>query len=221
MKTLGYAALFLTAVVTAPAQQWEVGGLGGGSFLNTGSVSSPAGGATAGFQPGFVGGGYFGQNLYPHLSGEIRYEFFQSNMQITAGNTSASFAGMAHAVHYDLLWHTIRRGSPVQYFAALGGGMKIFRGTGTETPYQATENWGYMTKTQEVKPMASLGGGITYRISPRVTLRAEIRDFLTPFPTKVITPPSSSVKYPSLLNDIVPMFSLSYSFGVVTEKSDY
>jgi len=221
MRTLGCAMLLLAAAAVAPAQQWEVGGLGGGSFLNTGSVSSPAGGATAGFQTGAVGGAYFGQNLFPHLSGEVRYEFFQSNLQISSGSTSASFSGLAHAIHYDLLFHTTRRHSPVQYFAAIGGGMKIFQGTGAETPYQATEQWGYMTKTQEIKPMASLGGGITYQLSPRVTLRVEFRDFLTPFPNKVIAPPSNSVKYPSLLNDLVPMFGLSYSFSSGGEKSDF
>jgi len=219
MKTLGLAFLLAAAAVNSPAQQWELGGLGGGSFLNTAPVSSPSGSATAGFQTGFVGGGYFGQTLYPHLSGEIRYEFFQSNLRISAGNTSADFAGMAHAVHYDLILHTQRKNSPVQFFAAFGGGMKIFQGTGAETAFQATMQYGYMTKTHQVKPMASIGGGFTYRLSPRIYLRTEFRDFITPFPTAVITPPNSNVKYGSILNDLVPMVGINYVFGqTVTEQ---
>ena len=133
MKTLAFSLLLAAAAVNCPAQQWEVGGVGGGSFLNTTSVSSPAGAATAGFRSGFVGGGFFGQNLYPHLTGEIRYEYFQSNLQISSGNTSATFSGMAHAIHYDMIIHTERKDRPVQYFAAIGGGMKIFQGTGAAT----------------------------------------------------------------------------------------
>jgi hypothetical protein len=60
--------------------------------------------------------------------------------------------------------------------------------------------------------MVSVGGGFTYRLSPRLYLRTEVRDFITPFPTKVITPPSSNVKYASILNDLVPMAGLEYVF---------
>jgi len=212
MKTLGLTLVLAAAAVNCPAQQWELGGVGGGSFLNTTSVSSPAGAATAGFQAGFVGGAFFGQNLYPHLTGEVRYEYFQSNLKISAGNTSATFDGKAHAVHYDLIIHTERKNSPVQYFAAIGGGMKIFVGTGAETPYQATEAYGLMTKTHQVKPMVSVGGGFTYRLSPRLYLRTEVRDFISPFPTSVIAPPNSNVKYGSILNNLVPMVGLDYIF---------
>jgi hypothetical protein len=212
MKIFGLTLLLAAAALNCAAQQWELGGLGGGSFLNTTGVSSPYGSARAGFENGFVGGAYFGQNLYPHLTGEIRYEFFQSNLKISAGNNSATFSGLAHAVHYDLVWHTQRRESPLQFFAAAGGGMKIFQGTGAETAYQSTMQYGYMTKTHEVKPMISVGGGLTYQLSPRLFLRAEVKDFITPFPTSVITPPNSSVKYGSLLNDLVPMVGVDYIF---------
>ena len=212
MKTLGITLLFAAAAVNCPAQQWELGGVGGGSFLNTTSVSSPVGAATAGFQSGFVGGAFFGQALYSHLSGEVRYEYFQSNLKISSGSNAATFSGMAHAVHYDLIIHTERKNSPVQYFAAIGGGMKIFEGTGAQTPYQATEAYGLMTQTHEVKPMVSVGGGFTFRLSPRLYLRTEVRDFITPFPKSVIAPPSSNVKYGSILNDLVPMVGIDYVF---------
>ena len=212
MKTLGFAFLFAAAALNSPAQQWEFGGVGGGSFLNTASASSPQGSATVGFQPGFVGGAFFGQNLYPHLTGEVRYEFFKTDLKISAGGTNATFGGMAHAIHYDLLWHTQRKESPTQFFAAFGGGMKIFQGTGTESAFQPNYQYGLMTRTHEVKPMISVGGGFTYRLSPRLFLRVEGRDFITPFPKSVIAPSSSNVKFPSILNDLVPMVGLDYIF---------
>jgi hypothetical protein len=46
----------------------------------------------------------------------------------------------------------------VQFFAAAGGGMRIFQGTGTEAAYQPLSQFGYFTKTRVVKPMASVGG---------------------------------------------------------------
>jgi opacity protein-like surface antigen len=214
MKTLGIT--FLLAAATAAnalAQQWEIGAVGGGSFWNTASVSSPTGSGNAGFKTGFVAGAYVGQNLYSRLSGQIRYEFFKTDLKISAGGTSGTFAGMAHAIHYDVLLHTRRNGeSRSEFFMAFGGGMKIFQGTGTETPYQSTMLYGYMTRTREIKPMASVGGGLSYRLSPHMSLRAEVRDFITPFPGKVITAPSNSVKYGSILNDIVPMIGLDYVF---------
>jgi hypothetical protein len=212
MKIFGAGLLLLAAAaVNCPAQQWEVGVAGGGSFLNTVNVSSPSGPAKAGFQNGFVLGAFVGQHLYPHLSGELRYEYFQTDLKITAGSTTGKFSGMAHAVHYDLLMHTNAE-KPVQVFGALGLGVKIFDGTGAQTAFQATQQYGLMTQTHEVKIMGSVGGGFRFRLSPRVYLRAEARDFITPFPTKVITPPSSSVKYGSVLHDLVPMVGLEYVF---------
>jgi hypothetical protein len=213
MKTLGFALLLAAAAaINSPAQQWEIGAVGGGSFLNTASVSSPLGAATAGFQNGFVGGVFFGQNLYPHLTGEVRYEFFQTDLKVSAGGTTATFGGMAHAVHYDLLLHTQRKDAPAQFFAAFGGGMKIFQGTGTEAAFQPNYQYGLLTRTHQVEPMISVGGGFTFRLSPRLYLRTEVRDFITPFPKSVIAPPSSNVKYASILNDLVPMVGIDYVF---------
>ena len=45
-------------------------------------------------------------------------------------------------LHYDILYHTNRKGSKVQAYVALGGGMKIFRGTGAEQAYQQNYQMG-------------------------------------------------------------------------------
>jgi hypothetical protein len=212
MKTIAIGVVLLAAAAAcARAQQWEFGGLGGGAFLNTVSVSAPAGSATAGFQAGVVAGGFLGQNISNHIGGEIRYEYFQSNLELKAGGASATFSGQAHAVHYDLLFHTHSTTSSVQVYAAVGGGMKLFRGTGTEVAQQPLYQYGYFTKTQNVKPLLDFGGGVKFNITKRLFLRFEVRDFLTGFPTAVLTPPLN-VKYGTILQDIVPMVGLSYAF---------
>jgi len=193
------------------AQQWEIGGVAGGGFVPGVGVSNSVGSATAGFQSGFSVGGYFGQNLYRHIGGEIRYEFLQSNLLLKSGGTQATFSGMAHVLHYDLILHKGPRNGRIQYFAALGGGMKLFRGTGQEQAYQPLYQYGFFTKTQAVKPMASVGGGIKFQLRPRVILRTEFRDFITAFPKEVITPPQGT-KYGSLLHDFVPLVGISYEY---------
>ncbi len=112
-------------------------------------------------------------------------------------------------MHYDLIWHTTRGESRVQYFAAVGGGIKLFRGTGTEQAYQPLSQFGYFTKTQAVKPMLSIGGGLNYQLTPKLFLRAEIRNFITPFPTQIITP-APGVKFGSVLNNLAPMIGINY-----------
>ncbi|MGA2146255.1 MAG: hypothetical protein ABSH49_14975 [Bryobacteraceae bacterium] len=193
------------------AQQWEVGAVGGASFLNTVPVSSSGGSARAGFAPGVAGGAYFGQNLYSNLSGAIRYDFFQSDLKLSSGGTSATFTGIAHAIHYDLIWHTRRSESATQFYVTVGGGMKLFQGLGSPEAYQPLMQFGYFTKTHAAEPMGTAAAGLTYRLGPRMFLRFEVRDFISPFPTAVLTP-APGAKYGSILNDLTPMVGISYAF---------
>jgi hypothetical protein len=209
MRSLVFSVVILAAATTAFAQQWEFGAEGGGSLLSDVSVSGPAGKATAGFAPGAAFGVFFGENLYPHLTGEIRYEYLQSDLRLSSNGQSAQFTGVAHAVHFDMLYHTNRKESRTQFFVALGGGMKLFRGTGAPEAYQPLSQIGYFTKTQAIKPMVSVGGGLTFQLAPRIFLRAEVRDFITAFPTQLITP-APGMKFGSLLNDIVPLVGITY-----------
>jgi hypothetical protein len=208
---LGVSILLIATAGACFAQQWEFGGVGGAGFLSNVSVSSPQGSAKAGFQPGGAFGAFFGQSISSHIAGEVRYEFLQSNLQLSSGGTTARFSGNAHAIHYDVILHTNRKNSPVQFFAAVGGGMKIFRGTGQEAAYQPLSQYGYFTKTQAVKPMGSVGGGITYQMSSKIFLRTEFRDFITMFPKELIAP-APGAKYASVLHDFVPMVGMDYVF---------
>jgi hypothetical protein len=212
MRTLAFS-IFLLALA-APlccAQQWEAGGLGGGGFLSNVPVAGPVGSATAGFQTGAAFGAFFGNNPYGHIGGELRYAYLQSNLQLSSGGSSVSFAGSAHVLGYDLILRTTPTHSRVQFFAAVGGGMKIFRGTGAEAAYQPLSQYGYFTKTQALKPMASVGGGIKFFVARRVFLRTEFRDYITAFPTALIAP-APGAKFGGILHDFVPMVGLSYEF---------
>jgi len=212
MRTMAIGVVLLAGLaVCAQAQQWEFGGLGGGAFLNHVTATAPSGSGTAGFQPGVVFGGFLGQNMSSHIGGEIRYEYFQSNLELKHNGASATFSGQAHAVHYDLLLHTHSKASSVQFYGAIGGGVKVFRGTGQEMSAQPLYQYGYFTKTQTIKPLFDVGGGVRFGIGKHVALRVEVRDFITGFPTQVLMPPAK-VSYGSILHDIVPMVAVSYLF---------
>ena len=211
MKTLLRSTLVLTAAAAACfGQKWEFGGNGGGGFLSNVDVTGGTGSATAGFQTGAAFGGYVGFSQYKHIGGELRYAYLQSNLSLKSGGTEATFSGVSHVVHYDLIFKTTRNSGEVQLFAAAGGGVKVFRGTGKEASYQPLEQYGLFTKTQTLKPMLSVGGGVKFALSKKVFLRTEFRDYITQFPTQVITPPSSSVKYGKILHDFVPMVGLGF-----------
>ena len=112
-------------------------------------------------------------------------------------------------VHYDVILKTAKEDGKVQLFAALGGGMKVFRGTGKEAAFQDLSQYGYFTKTQALKPMASVGAGVKWSLSKKVFLRAEFRDYITAFPKEIITP-APGTKYGTLLHDFVPMVGLGF-----------
>jgi hypothetical protein len=190
------------------AQQWEFGGLAGGGFLSTVNATNTFGSATAGFSNGAAFGGYLGNRMYKHMSGELRYTYFQTGLKLSSGGQTATFSGNAHAIHYDLVFHTANN-NKVQLFAAVGGGMKIFRGTGKEAAFQPLSQFGFFPKTQTLKPMASVGAGIKFAISRKVYLRTEFRDYITQFPKDVLTPPTGT-KYGTLLHDFVPMVGLGF-----------
>ena len=211
MKTLGASLLFVAATGIAGAQQWEFGGAGGASFLSNVGVSGPAGSATAGFKTGPVFSAFIGNNSHKHIGGEFRYGFMQSDLHIQSGGSEATFAGQAHVLHYDLTLHTANSDSRHQLFVAAGGGIKIFRGTGAEAAYQPLSQYGYFTKTQVIKPMISVGAGIKYRIAPKVYFRAEVRDYITTFPTDLIAP-APGTSFGSILQDIVPMVGISFLY---------
>jgi hypothetical protein len=206
--------LFLVGLglsVTGFAQEWEIGGVGGAGFVNGLDVARAGASATTGFKSGAAFGAFAGSNLYAHLGGEIRYTYQMSDLKISSGGTEATFKGVSHAIHYDLVFHPARKRSKAQPFLAAGAGVKVFRGTGKEQAYQPLSNFAYLTKTQDLRPLITAGGGVKYRVSEHLFFRAEVRDYITPFPNKVITP-APGAKVSGWVQDFVPLFGLSFVF---------
>jgi hypothetical protein len=194
----------------ASAQRWEFGGGVGGGFYTSEDVTSPTGSASAKIQTNIAGSVWLSNNGSGHWGGEARYDYQRGDLQLSQGGSQASFGAETHAIHYDVRYHFAPAESPIRPFVAAGGGVKIYRGTGTEVAFQPLSNIALLTKAQDLTALVSVGGGIKVRLGSHLMLRAEVHDFLTPFPNKVITP-NVGAKVGGWLQDIVPMIGISYT----------
>ena len=208
------AFLFLVtvgSVLSVHAQQWAIGGAIGGGFTPQVGVTSAAGRAGTGLANGLAATAAVGQNLNRHWSGEIRYTFRGGSLLASGPIGDVRFGARSHSVHYDILIHARPAGSAIRPFAAGGAGIRVFQGTGREAAYQPLQEYVLLTKTREWKPLINAGGGIKAALSPHVWLRLEVRDYFTPFPSKVIAP-ATGATVKGWLHDIVPLCGISYAF---------
>jgi Outer membrane protein beta-barrel domain len=212
MRHFASIAIFTLAGVPALlAQSWEVGLAGSGSFYTSQTVQNPAGNGTAGLANGFGASGWLGNNLNNLVGGELRYDYEHSDLRLASSGTTVNFGGMTNAIHYDFLLHFAPSEAHVRPFIAAGAGAKFFSGTGTEQPYQALSNLALLTKTSQFEPVISVGGGLKVGLTKSTMLRLEVHDYLSPFPTSVITPAQGS-KIGGWLQDFV--VSAGLSFGI-------
>lgn len=183
-------ALFLLASAPALfAQKFEVGGGVGASFY-TGKDIAGRNNAAGTFKPatgwGFTA--YLGNNSYDYVGGEFRYTMQKNDLELTSGGTSVKFGARSSAFHYDVLIHTASVRQRVRPFLAFGGGAKLYEGTGKEVVAQPLSNLAFLTKTREIKPLITFGGGIKVKVSDRVLVRAEVKDYFSQVPTSVVAP---------------------------------
>jgi hypothetical protein len=198
-------------VPAALAQRWEIGGAVGGGFYTSNDVTSPAGAASAKIQSNISGSAWVGNNRPGRWGGELRFDYQLGDFKLSQGSQQATFGANSYALHYDVLWHFTESEARVRPFVAVGAGIKVYRGTGTEQVYQPLSNYALLTKDQDLTPLVSVGAGIKMAISSHAQFRVEIRDYLTPFPNKVIVPVANA-SVSGWVNDFVPMVGLAYTF---------
>jgi len=202
---------FLMTAAAALAQSWEVGAAAGFGFNRASTITGPAGNADAGLAAAPAFGFYLGQDVSAHWGGEIRYTFRPGDLRVRSEGTEVTFGGQSHLVHYDLLVHGTSPRSRVRPFLAAGAGARLTRGTGRESSYQHLMEHALLTRTRQVQPVASLGAGIKVKLGKKLLLRAEFRDYVSPFPTQVIAP-AGGAKIDGWLHDIVPLVGVGWMF---------
>ena len=203
MATLG--------ATSALAQKWEFGGGVGGGFYSSRDVTSPGGSAAAKIQTNLAGSAWLGNIGRGRWGGELRYDYQRGDLQLSQGSTQAVFSAHTHALHYDVVWHFTESEAVIRPFVSAGGGVKIYQGAGTEVAFQPLSNFALLTKDQDLTGLLSVGAGFKVAIAPRVQLRLDVHDYLTPFPKQVIAP-SANAKVGGWIQDIVPMAGLAFLF---------
>lgn len=211
MRLLLYTITAALTVLPAFAQKYEFALAGGGSFYQSHTVTNPKGDASAGFDNGWAASVAVGNNMYSYVGGEVRYTYLHNDAKLSSGSTKATFGAESHAIHYDFLIHATPTGSHIRPYVAAGGGIKFYRGTGTEVPFQPLSSIALLTKTSEVQGLLSVGAGVKFSLTNRLMFRVDVHDYLTPFPKNVITPALNS-KASGWFNNIVGTAGISFGF---------
>jgi hypothetical protein len=215
MKKLIVFIPVLVGLASAPAalaQKWEVGGGVGGSFFTSETVTNPSGNANASLANGLSASFWVDNNTAANrFGGEFRYDYENTGLTLASNGTNVNFGADTHAVHYDFVMHFGSSESRVRPFITGGGGVKLYRGTGQEEAYQPLSNVALLTKTNQIEPLISVGGGVKVALTPTWALRFEVHDNLTPFPSNVIAPAYGS-KVGGWLQDFVAMVGVSAAF---------
>ncbi len=201
----------MTLAATCMAQQWEAGGAFGFGVIKNATIDNPSGSVTAGFDDRFAAGAVIGQDLYQHLSGELRYTFRDNDLVLKSGAQKINMDGDSHLVHYDLLFHALPRSSRIRPYGAAGAGIRLFRGTGHEYTDQPFSDFALLTTTKEVKPLISVGAGVKAKVSDHTLIRIDFREYISPFPENLFAV-APGAKIHGWLYDSVPMVGVSFVF---------
>jgi outer membrane protein W len=205
------AAGVLALTPVAFAQKWEIGGGAGASFYPANSITNGSASASVDTQTSLTGGLWLANNATGHWGGELRLGYSRGDLQLTSGGAKATFNSEAYDMHYDFQWYPVRSESRVRPYVAAGAGIKYYRGIGNEVEFQPLSQFALLSKTNQLKPMLSVGAGLKFRVTDRFGVRVEVHDYLTTFPDNMIVPNNGS-KISGWMQAIVPMVGVSYLF---------
>jgi len=198
------------AVPAAMAQSWEMGAGAGGGFYTSQDVTLGANSAEAKVKTGAAVSVWLTNNTSGHWGGELRYSYQMGDLQLKRNSTEASFGAESHSINYNFLYYTRSTESAIRPFFSAGAGVKMYRGTGTESPIQPLSQYALLSKVNDLKPVVSLGVGVKVKLSQHMQVRFDVHDYLTPFPEQAIAP-NFGATAGGWFNDIVPMVGLAYT----------
>jgi hypothetical protein len=207
--TIKISLAFTLTAAAAFAQIGEVGALIGYGFYHNGTITTPNGTATAGISNGVAAGAILCEDLYEHLSGEVVYLYQNGHPFVSVNGARANASGGSHSIHYDLLVHIRSKESRWRPFFAGGLGAKYYGSSGPDLVVQPLSNVVVLTNRTQWEFLATIGGGLKYRMKHHVLLRAEFLDYLTPFPDRVFIPARGGTSR-GIFQQFTPMVGVSY-----------
>jgi len=177
---------FLLLVPASKAEEWEIGGAVGYSYLRDATITRDGATAKAGLERNAAVSLYASHREWRLLGGDIYYTYRPGDLKLTSGGTTVNFDSVSHLIHYDLTIHPLRGHGRVEPYFGFGGGIRVVQGTGREAAFQPLNNFAVLSRTQEILPLLSLAAGARVRLSKYTAVRFEFRDNITPFPGRVI-----------------------------------
>ncbi len=199
------------SLTVCAAQENEIGGAGGFGFYHDATITNTAGTARAGFGPRFAIGVVLGHSLPHHFGIEARYTFQDGDSELRSGSVEANLDAHAQSALGEFLWYPSKTKAKWRPFGAAGGGIKVYQATEPPAGPRPLANFATLVDGSPARPLITIGGGIEYLASEHWLFRADIRDYATPFPTKLFTlAPAASLK--GWLHDFVPMIGFSRRF---------
>ena len=195
------------------AQPFEFGGLIGYGWYRDVRVNSVAGEATAGIRNRFVAGAIFGDDLYQHIAGEVRYLYHDGDPFLSMGGVRGNVQGQSHSLSYDVLLHLHEKDYKFRPYVAAGLGAKYYRVSGPAPVPQPLPQIATLTTVSDWLIQYDFGFGMKYRLQRHIYLRADFRDYITPFPKKIFAPTGNATDR-GLFQQFTPTVGLSYAFDL-------
>jgi len=191
------------------AQYWDVGIAGGYGFYHNPTIKTPLGSAEAGVENGWAAGAVLTEDVTEHFGGELRYTYRAGDLTLSSSGTKANLNADTHTVNYDLLIYGTPRRARVRPFAAVGGGIKNYIGTGVENMVQPLSNFALLTHASQIEGLVSVGGGVKFMMAHRLVLRFDFRDYMTPFPDRLFGRVPNATQH-GWLHDFVPLVGVDW-----------
>src|ERR1017187_8976796 len=193
------------------AQRYEIGANVGYGFYRSGSIYSASGTAQAGIRNRFAAGIILGDKFSNYVSAEFRYLYHDGHPFLQAPGVKTDIQGQSDALTAELLFHFKTREHRLRPLIAGGSGAKEYIIAGPAPFPQPIPQIASLTANDVWKVAFSVGGGVKFRLTPHMLLRAEFRDYLTTFPRQHIIPaPHNTAR--GVFQQFTPLLGIGYTF---------
>jgi opacity protein-like surface antigen len=190
-------------------QQFEVGATIGYGIYRNGTIFSNTQTVEAGIRNRFAAGINLGDDFSKYVAAEFQYLYHDGHPFLQAPGVKTDIQGQSDALTANLLFHLKppeRRWRP---FVQGGIGGKEYIIAGPEPFPQPIPQVATLTTNDVWKVVFNVGGGVKYRLMPRLWMRLEFRDYLTTFPRQQIVPaPHNTAR--GIFQQFTPLFGISY-----------
>jgi hypothetical protein len=208
-----FCIIMVAAALSFPcaAQEWELGAAGGYGWHVNPSIISAAGSIQSGFDSKGVMGVVFGQNMYEHIGGELRWIYQFGGPHLKSQGVETSATGYSNLLTYDVLFHMSHREAKLRPYVSGGAGIKVYTDSQHRFVGQPFFDSAILVSRSQVVAAISAGGGLKYQVSRDILLRFDFRTYFTPAPDEILRPVRASYIHGWMYN-LVPLGGISFVF---------